>query len=150
MKTIMLALVLGACGAAQAPEPLGEAVRSYNDGVRWERFAVAATHVPPTERSTFVDEADERAKDLKITDYEVVKVESKGEKEAKVQVKLSWYKDSEGTLHETHALQTWEKHGKGWFLVDESRVRGTEMPGLPEPLAAEKTTDKVREPLMKE
>jgi hypothetical protein len=51
-------------------------------------------------------------------------------------------------------MQTWEKHGKGWFLVDESRVRGTEMPGLPEPLAtdktAEKTTDKVREPLMKE
>lgn len=146
MRAILLALVLSACGAAQTPEPLGEAVRSYNDGVRWERFAMAAVHVPPKERSTFVDEADERSKDLKITDYEVVKVESKGEKEAKVQVKLSWYKDSEGKLRETHAMQTWEKHGKGWFMVDESRVRGAEMPGLPEPLA----DDKVREPLMKE
>jgi hypothetical protein len=146
MRAILLALVLSACGAAQTPEPLGEAVRSYNDGVRWERFAIAAVHLPASERSTFVDEADERAKDVKITDYEVVKVEPKGEKEAKVQVKLSWYKDSEGKLRETHATQTWEKHGKAWFMVDESRARGDEMPGLPEPLA----TDKVREPLMKE
>ena len=144
MRAILLALMLSACGAAQTPEPLSEAVRSYNDGVRWERFAMAAVHVPPTQRSTFVDEADERAKDLKITDYDVVNVQAKGEKEAKVQVKMSWYKDSEGTLHETHAVQTWEKHGKGWFIVDEARLRGTEMPGLPEPLA----TDKVREPLM--
>jgi hypothetical protein len=146
MRAIVLALVMTACGARQSPEPLTDAVRSYNDGVRWERFAVAAVHVPPSERATFVDEADERAKDLKITDYEVVKVEPKGEREAHVQVKLEWYKDSEGTVHETHAMQTWEKHGKVWFVVDEARVRGTEMPGLPEPIA----TDNVREPLMKE
>lgn len=146
MRAILLVLALAACGGARTVEPLDEAVRAYNDGIRWERFAVAAVHVPPPERSTFVDEADERAKDLKITDYEVVKVEPRGEREARVQVKLSWYKDSEGTLHETHAMQTWEKHGKAWFLVDEARVRGTEMPGLPEPLA----TDNVREPLMKE
>ena len=142
MRAILLALMLSACGAAQAPEPLGEAVRSYNDGVRWERFAMAAVHVPPTQRSTFVDEADERAKDLKITDYEVINVQPKGEKEAKVQVKMSWYKDSEGTLHETQAMQTWEKHGKGWLMVDETRVRGPEMPGLPEPLAVGETPTK--------
>jgi hypothetical protein len=146
MRAILLALVLGACGAAQTPEPLGDAIRSYNDGVRWERWEIAAVHVPASQRSSFVDESDERAKDLKITDYEVMKVEPKGEREAKVQVKLSWYKDSEGKVHETHATQTWEKHGKAWFLVDESRARGDEMPGLPEPLAA----DNVREPLMKE
>ena len=146
MRAILLALMVTACGAAHSPEPLTDAVRSYNDGVRWERFAVAAVHVPPAQRSEFVDEADERAKDLKITDYEVVKVEPEGEREAHVQVKLEWYKDSEGKVHETHAMQTWERHGKAWFMVDESRFRGTEMPGLPEPISA----DNVREPLMKE
>jgi len=145
MRAILLVCLVG-CAAAQRPEPIGDAVRSYNEGVRWERFAMAAVYLPPKDRGTFVDEADQRAKDLKITDYDIVKIEPKGEREAKVQVKLSWYKDSEGLLHETHAIQTWERHGKGWLMVDESRLRGPEMPGLPEPLQ----TDAVREPLMKQ
>jgi hypothetical protein len=146
MRAILLVCLIG-CGATPHPaEPLGDAVRSFNDGIRWERFANAAIHIPPKERGTFVDEADERAKDLKITDYDIVKIEPRGEREAKVQVKLSWYKDSEGTLHETHAIQTWEREGKAWLMVDESRLRGPEMPGLPEPLA----TESVREPLMKQ
>jgi hypothetical protein len=137
MRAILLVCCLVACGAAQRPgEPLGDAVREYNDGVRWERFAAAASHLP----------VKERAKDLKITDYDIVKIEPKGEREAKVQVKLSWYKESEGIVHETHASQAWEKHGKAWLMVDESRLRGTEMPGLPEPLES----DSVREPLMKQ
>ena len=141
MKAIMLALALGACGAAQAPEPLGEAVRSYNDGVRWERFAVAASHVPPTQRSTFVDEADERAKDLKITDYEIVRVDQTSDRVAVVQVKMSWYRDSEGSLKETQAIQTWERHGKTWLMVDEVRLRGKEMLGLREPPTTDEKAD---------
>jgi len=144
MRAILL-VCLAACAAAQRPEPLGDAVRAYNDGIRWERFAVAAVHIPPQQRATFVDEADQRAHDVKITDYDVVKIEPRGEREARVQVKVSWYKESEGTLHETQATQTWERHGKGWLMVDEARLRGPEMPGLPEPLS----TDSVREPLMK-
>jgi len=136
MKTAILILALAGCGALapRSGDTLGDSVRAYNDGVRWERFAVAAVHVPPAERSSFVDQADQRAHDLKITDYEVVKVDQQGSREAKVQVKLSWYKESEGTLHETQATQTWERHGKTWLLVDEARLRGTEMPGLPEPM----------------
>ena len=81
----------------QPASTLADAVRSYNEGVRWERFEIAAVHVPPKQRSQFVDDADERAKDVKITEYDVVKVEQKGEREAEVQIKMSWYKDSEGT-----------------------------------------------------
>jgi hypothetical protein len=145
MRAILL-VCLVACGSAQRPEPLGDAVRSYNEGVRWERFSMAAAHLPPAERGTWVDESDERAKDLKITDYDIVKIEPRGDREAKVQVKLSWYKESEGVVRETHATQTWERHGKAWLMVDEARLRGPEMPGLPEPLEK----DAVREPLMKQ
>jgi len=126
-------LVLAACAAARAPETLSESIRIYNDGVRWERFSVAATHVPTAQRSQFVDEADQRAKDLKIADYEVVRVDRAGDA-AKVQIKVSWYRDSEGTLRETQAMQTWERQGKNWMIVDEARLRGAEMPGLPESL----------------
>jgi hypothetical protein len=130
-------LVLAACTPPKSGDTLGESIRSYNDGVRWQRYEVAAIHVPERERSMWVDEADQRSKDLKITDYEVVKVEQKGDRVAEVQVKMSWYKDSEGTLRETQATQTWERHGKTWLIVDEARLRGTEMPGLREPPTAE-------------
>jgi hypothetical protein len=136
MRAILITVLVGGfgCGAPQAhgEADLSESVRSFNDGVRWGRFAAAATALPPPQRSQFVDEMDERADDLKITDYEVVKVDPRGEREAHVQIKLSWYKNSEGTVHETHAMQTWERHGKTWLMVDEIRVRGAEMPGLPE------------------
>lgn len=133
MRAILLAVLLAACAPPKAGDTLGESVRSYNDGVRWQRYDNAAIHVPAAERSQFLDDADERSKDIKITDYEIVKVEQKTDRVAQVQVKLSWYSDSEGKLRETQALQTWERHGKTWLVIDETRLRGTEMPGLREP-----------------
>jgi hypothetical protein len=118
-----------ACGAAPHGETLMEAVRTYNDGVRWQRFAAAAKSVPARQREEFLDEREELAEDLRITDYEVVRVKEKGEA-ADVQVKLTWYKDSEGTVRDTWAKQAWERRGKAWRIVGESRVRGAEMPGL--------------------
>lgn len=129
--------MLVGCGGPQTSDPLGDAVRSYNEGVRWGRYEVAATHIAPKERAQFVDDADERAKDLKITQYDVVRVERRSARAATVHVKVEWYKESEGTLHETHAKQTWEKHGGAWLMVEEARFRGSEMPGLPEPPASE-------------
>jgi len=135
MKAWVVIVVLAACAAPRSGDTLADSIRAYNDGVRWGRFDNAAIHVPAKQRSQFVDEADQRAKDLRITEYDIIRVEQRGDREAKVQIKLEWYKDSEGTVHETHAVQTWERHGKAWLMVDESRLRGTEMPGLPEPVA---------------
>jgi hypothetical protein len=140
MRLITVAVMTGALASgcagmtAQSGDTLTDSVRSYNEGIRWARFETAATHVPPGQRAQFVDDWDQRAKDLRITDFEVVKVVQKGAREARVEVKLEWYRDSEGTVRETRAMQTWERHGKLWLMVDEARVRGAEMPGLPEPL----------------
>src|SRR5262245_29864293 len=121
MKAIWFVVLMG-CASAKQGDTLADSVRQYNDGVRWERFAVAAVHVPPKERSAFVDQADERAHDLKITEYEVVDIAQTSDREASVQVKLAWYRTSEGTLRETRLRQTWEKHGKTWWMVDEARL----------------------------
>ena len=133
-RSIVLALALGAaCGSPQKEaDTLGEAIRSYNDGIRWQRYAIAASRILPKQRGDFVDQMDERAEDLRITDYEIVRVDTRSDREAHVQIKVSWYRDSEGLLKDTVAVQTWERHGKVWFMVDESRKRGDEMPGLPE------------------
>jgi hypothetical protein len=135
MRAALLAILMLGCGAASLHDQpdLSESVRMFNDGVRWERFTAAASALPPRDRAQFVDDMDQRSGDVKITDYEVLRVDPRGEREARVQVKLSWYKASEGTVHETHAIQTWERHGKVWWMVDESRLRGAPMPGLAEP-----------------
>lgn len=138
MKALWICLVLAtaaACGGAEKPlDSLTETVRAYNDGVRWGRFTTAAAYIPAAQRAERVDEWDQRAKDLDITDYEILNVVAHGDRNAKVEIKMSWYKESEGTLHETAAVQTWERRGKTWLMVDEARLRGTEMPGLPEPM----------------
>ena len=135
MRAIGLVLLAG-CASAKTGDTLSESIQSYNDGVRWERFGVAAIHVPPKERSSFVEEADARAHDIKITDYEVVNVNAKNDHEATVQVKLEWYNASENLVRETQSMQSWEKHGKTWWMVDETRFKGHEMPGLSEPRGA--------------
>src|SRR5712675_2164741 len=119
MRAILLCLVFAACTPPKSGDTLGESIRSYNDGVRWGRYEVAAVHVPEKERSMFLDQADERAKDLKITDYDIVRVDQTSNRIATVQVKIAWYMDSEQTLRETSAIQTWERHGKTWLMVDE-------------------------------
>ena len=40
--------------------------------MRWQRFETAAVSLPPKVRSEFVDEMDQRAKDLKISQYDIV------------------------------------------------------------------------------
>jgi len=130
VRMAMLVTLVAACGAAPKGQTLMDAVRNYNDGVRWSRFTAAASAVPARERDEFLDEREELAEDLRITDYEVVRVKDKGADAADVQVKLTWYKDSEGTVRDTWAKQAWERHGHAWRIVGEAHVRGADMPGL--------------------
>ena len=140
--TLVLGLGLVACGGPQRDsDTLQESILNYNEGVRWERFESAASSLPPKLRSEFVDEMDARAKDLNISQYDIVRVDKPTKKTAKVHIKVAWYKDSEGTLRETHAIQTWERHGKMWWMVEETRLRGDEMPGLLDAPQAEAKAD---------
>lgn len=141
----VLAIAAG-CGAPQKDvDTLAESVRSYNDGIRWQRYTIAATKILPGQRGQFVDERDELADDLHITDYEIVRVDTRSDREARVQVKVSWYLDSEGVVRDTTAIQTWERHGKAWFMVDESRQRGAAMPGLSDRRAGRAADDRSQE-----
>jgi hypothetical protein len=133
-RALATIVLLAGCGAApKSGEDLMTSVRTYNEGVRWDRLTAAASRVPPAEREDFVDERDELAEDLKISDWEVKRVSDKGRDRAYVHVKYTWYRSDEGIVHETHARQMWERKGKAWLIVGEQRTRGEEMPGLAEP-----------------
>jgi hypothetical protein len=130
--TLAIALCTGCAHAPRKGEDLTESVRTYHEGVRWQRFAAAASRIPGAERDEFVEERDRLADDLQISDYEVVRVSARAE----IQVKYTWYLDSEGIVRKTHAVEEWERHGKVWLMVDERRLRGDPMPGLADDDAA--------------
>ena len=91
----MFVLVAGCGAATHEAESIDDVVRSFNESMRWERFDRAAVRLPPKQRAQAVDDWDERSKDVKITDWELVKIDAKGKHEARAQIKVSWYKESE-------------------------------------------------------
>jgi hypothetical protein len=132
MRTWPIILLAACTNPMKEQESLTDTVRAFNENVRWERFDRAAARLPPKERAARVDEWDERAKDVKITEWELVKIDPRGDRAARAQIKLSWYRESEQILKQTQEVQTWERHGKVWLLVDESHLRGAELPGISE------------------
>lgn len=136
MKRLIPLFALAACGGAQQrTEDLLEAVRTYHEAIRWERLAMAASRVPAKERDSFFEEREDLVPELHISDYELVRVGKAAHGGSKVEVKWTWYKESEGVVHETRSMETWERQGKQWMIVGEERTRGPEMPGLREPVA---------------
>lgn len=123
-----------ACGhMPQRGEEFMFSVRTFNDGVRWHRFVVAAGHVPAGERPAFINEREDLVEDLRISDWEVKSVVfGPKRKKAVVEIKYEWHRDSEGVLRKTTSAQRWERRGKRWYMTEERRTRGVEMPGLPE------------------
>ena len=126
----LLAPVVG-CIAPRRVEPLGEAVRTYNEAIRWERFELAAARLPPRQRDDFLDERDRLREDLRITGYEVVRArhDSTGRR-ARVHIKYTWHRDSRGIVHTTHTVQRWERPRSDWVLLEERYLRGEPMPGV--------------------
>lgn len=130
LPALAIALMVG-CVRPQRVQPLDEAIRTYNDGVRWMRLELAASQVPATERDRFLDERDQLGEDLRISDYEVIRVRhDQTGRRARVQLKFTWHLDSRGVVHQTHTVQSWQRSGHQWILVGERHFRGEPMPGV--------------------
>ncbi len=132
----LIIAILCACGGSSMKRAnmLLDDVRGYHDGLRWERFSQAVLRLPPAERGEFLEVRDELSDDLRISDYDIVRVHYlKKDMRAEVVVKYMWHLDSRGIVHRTSAREIWERRGKRWILTSEIRSRGKEMPGLDEP-----------------
>ncbi len=137
LVVVSLAFAFGAiAGCASSPkraEMLLDDVRGYHDGLRWHRLNLAVLRIAPPEREEFMAEREELVDDLRISDYEIVRVHyrEKGVR-AQVTVRYTWFLDSRGLVHRTTARELWERRGKRWLVVEEHRLRGKPMPGLAE------------------
>ncbi len=127
------AIIAGCASSPKRAELLIDDVRGYHDGLRWQRFNQAVLRIAVLERDDFISEREELSDDLRISDYDIIRVHylEKGMR-AKVTIRYMWYLDSRGIVHQTTANELWQRRGKRWFVTDEHRVRGARMPGLAE------------------
>jgi hypothetical protein len=124
-------LTAAGCIAPKRVEPLGDAVRLFNDAVRWQRHEAAATRILPEQRDDFLDRRDQLADDLRISHYEVIRVRlDETGRRAKVHIKYTWHRDSRGVVHTTHSVQSWRRPGPSWVRMSEVHLRGEPMPGV--------------------
>jgi len=110
-------------------EDLMTDVRTFQEGLRWRKYEMAADYVPARAREKFLEAHDEIDADLRIDDYELERVKLEESKTAAlVRVRYTWHLDSVGTVHDTVIEERWEQQGKVWRVVASEHKRGEEMP----------------------
>ena len=130
---VAVTLSMTACGgAAKRSHDLQYDVRAYNEGVRWAKLPQAATRILPSQRNDFLNEREELEEELRIDDFEIMRLKMEGESQdkAKVQIKWTWHMDREGLVKSTTSRQDWVRYGSRWIMMKEAHLRGDEMPGI--------------------
>ncbi len=129
MRALVLVGLIACSSSASRSADLLNDVRTFQEGLRWRKYEMAADYVPAAVRERFLTAHEEIDEDLRIDDYELqrVKVESSGN-DAYVRVKYTWHRESVGTVHETVTEQHWELEGKIWRIVGNEHQRGERLP----------------------
>jgi hypothetical protein len=129
MRIWALLLLVGCAGGVKAREDLMYDVRSFQEGLRWRKYDMAADYVPAPSRERFLDAHDDVDADLRIDDYELMRVKVLDDPaRAEIRVKYTWHLDSVGSVHDTVVEQSWVRQGKVWRIVASEHRRGEEMP----------------------
>jgi hypothetical protein len=100
--------------------------------VRWANLPQAAVRILPSAREAFLNEREELEEELRIDDFEIMRLKMEGDSQetAKVQIKWTWHMDREGIVKSTTSRQDWRRYGSRWIMLKEAHLRGDEMPGI--------------------
>ena len=137
---LLALLLVAACSqsGAKKTEDLVADVKDFQEGLRWRDYDQAANHLQAEQRTRFLDAHDDLDSDLRIDDYEVMRVHLTDQRTAAtVRVKYTWHRDSVGTVHETIVDQRWELQGKVWRITGSEHKQGEELPPETLPVEAE-------------
>ncbi|MEZ4469445.1 MAG: hypothetical protein R3F60_01315 [bacterium] len=134
-------LVLGAvaCGTAPSMNDSGDlvqALQSYNRLIRWQRWSDAAQFVAPEQRTAWLDQRMRGGAGLSIADVALAGVQqaSPQAEEAKVFVRIAWYRVPDTTLRESVWEQSWKlDRGEGWRLMAEEEAAAAPTEAEPAP-----------------
>ena len=105
------------------------AIREFNDGIRWGKIDVAATHLPLPARKLLAERYGRVEDELEVMDYEIQRIDvAPGGKTALVRVDMSWSHKRRGPVDRTVLEQSWEEQNAGWWMTRQTRIKGTPLP----------------------
>ncbi len=115
---------LAACAPSASDMDLQRSVSVYNDSLRWKRFQMAASFVPPAERAAFLDRYLASEERVQIESIEVKSVAAvPGEKAPTydVFVAASLYTLPSNVLERVVLTERWKLVDGGWKVVHVDR-----------------------------
>lgn len=120
---LVVVAVAGALGCETATSisrrgELDVALSRHHVDVRWGRVPLAARNVHPDLQAAFVEDWERRAKEIDITEVEVLQVfELDDGKKADVVVRYAWIERKTQSLHEATLTESWEEVDGAWLMV---------------------------------
>ena len=123
-SSVALGAIVG-CGVA--PTTMGklqEASQELNQNARFGRMELAIEQVSAKRRDEWVRQHKGWGSSVRIADVETAGIRLTGEFEARVSVKIAWFRPEEQDLRVTTLAQTWKDVSGGWQLVSESKLDG--------------------------
>ena len=121
LVAISVFTTLSACGTAQSVTRRGDldvTLSRHHVDMRWGRVPEAARFVHPDLRGAFVEDWTRRAREIEITEVEVLQVFEGAEgKSADVTLRIAWIERKTQRLREATTLERWEHGDEGWLCV---------------------------------
>jgi hypothetical protein len=129
MSKLPLVLLLGLGASACLMPPTGMALiqqtaQQFNFDTRFGRMEMAVEQISPKYLEEFQRRHRFWGSAVRVTDAEMMGARFKGDDDADVSVRVTWYRLEEGDLHMTVLKQRWHKHKMGWLLDGEERGDG--------------------------
>ena len=133
---ILVCLSQSSCNAPTRMTHLKDTLRDFSKEVRWGMIAQAARHVSAEKREAWLQERMGAMQSIRLTDVQIGGVSSDGPRAttAKVYMKITWYRLTDNTVHQSVWEQNWvHKKKHGWLLEDESPAKLKKVPVNPSP-----------------
>ncbi len=117
-------IALSSCASKQKQKTLNsfdERIHLYGRLLRWKEYEGAANMIQHQDESSVEIDLD-TYKDLRVTDYEVKKVEMGDElKTAEVEAEIDYYFETTNSVETIRDKQTWwyNEEAETWFLDDD-------------------------------
>lgn len=107
-------------------DDLQQAIREFNDGIRWGMAEKSASHLPVDKRLKFAEKWVSLEEELEVLDYEIQRVEwGSSRSAADVRVDVTWSMKRRGIVEKTTVAQHWEQTSGTWLVTTQKRLRGT-------------------------
>ena len=123
------ALLTACAGHITKKDLLVMAIREFNDGIRWGKIDISATHLPLPSRKLLAERFGRVEDDLEVVDYDLQRIDvAPGGKNAVVRVDMAWSLKRRGIVDRTVLEQIWEEQSSGWFMTKQTRIKGVALP----------------------